>query len=85
MEKSLLLDKPGPVAAPGAEGHRRYQGKEGLAGGQGTFIGEVQELLATERSKGRPGVVPLSQPFALGRGLRGHAYHHGQIGRYGIS
>jgi len=79
VEEGLLLDEPGPAEAPGVEGYRRYQGKESLAGGQGTFIGEMHEFLAAVCREGGPGLVPLSHPFALGRGLRGHTFPPGPI------
>ena len=72
MEEGLLFNEPGPTAALVAEWHRGHQGKESLAGGQRTFIGEVKDLRAAVRLQSRSGVRPLSQPFALGRGLGGH-------------
>jgi len=80
MEERLLLDESRPADAPRAEAHRRHEGEESLAGSQGAFAGEVQKLLAAVRREGGSGVPPLSQPFALGHGLRGHAYPPGPIG-----
>jgi hypothetical protein len=39
----------------------------------------VQKFLAPVRREGGPGLVPLSHPFALGRGPRGHTFPPGPI------
>jgi hypothetical protein len=77
VEEGLLLDESGPADARGVEGYRRHQGQESLAGGERTFIGEVQKFLAPFRREGGPGLVPLSHPFAVGGGLKGHAFPPG--------
>jgi len=74
VEEGLLLNEPGIAAATRVEGCRRHQGKEGLAGGQGTLICEAQEFLAALCREDRPGLLPLSYPFALGLRFRGHSY-----------
>ncbi len=75
MKEALLLDETRPVLTRGAEGDRRHQRQKGLAGGQGPLIGQKHEVLAVLRRKGGPCSLPLSQPFALGRGVEGHDSH----------